>query len=225
MLDGLIDESFYEFPSFKVALFSLLLAFVLSTVVAFTYKWTYRGISYSGSFFQAMILSAIATSTIIMAVGNNLAVGFGIIGAIAIIRFRARVNEPRNIIFVLASIGVGIATGVYGYAIAIAGTIIYCGVAFILFYSAVGKSNLFLYALNFNLADKASIAQVIHFLEDHCDSYYLMSVGEGKMENERFEYQITLKKHVDHKDLFRNFTRIEGVGNVRLTRKNNSERL
>ena len=46
MLDTLLDQSFYEFPSFKVALFSLLLAFVLSTVVAFTYKFTYKGVSY-----------------------------------------------------------------------------------------------------------------------------------------------------------------------------------
>ncbi len=225
MLDSLIDESFYEFPSFKVALFSLLLAFVLSTVVAFTYRFTYRGISYSGSFFQAMILSAIATSMIIMAVGNNLAVGFGIIGAIAIIRFRARVNEPRNIIFVLASIGVGIASGVYGYSIAIAGTIIFCVVAFILYYSAIGKSNLFLYSLAFNIENLEATNEVIHFLENNCDSYHLMSVGVGKMENERYEYQITLKKETDHKDLFHSFAQIEGVGNVRLSRKNNSERL
>jgi ABC-type spermidine/putrescine transport system permease subunit II len=75
MLDNLLDQSFYEFPSFKVALFSLLLAFVLSSVIAFTYKWTYRGISYSGNFFQAMVLSSIATATVIMAVGNNVCGG------------------------------------------------------------------------------------------------------------------------------------------------------
>ena len=52
-----------------------------------------------------------------------------------------------------------------------------------------------------------------------------MSVGDGKLEDERFEYQITLKKDVDHKDLYRNFIGIEGVGNVKLSRKNNAERL
>ena len=108
-----MDYSYYEFPSFKVAVFSLLLAFVLSSVIALTYKFTHRGISYSGNFFQAMILASSATSMVIMAVGNNVAVGFGIIGAIAIIRFRTRINEPRNIIFIFASLGVGIATGVY----------------------------------------------------------------------------------------------------------------
>lgn len=182
MFDSLLEQSFYEFPSFKVAIFSLLLAFVLSTVIAFTYKFTYRGISYSGNFFQAMVLSSSATSMVIMAVGNNIAVGFGIIGAIAIIRFRTRVNEPRNIIFIFASLGVGIATGVYGYSIAIAGTLIFCGVAVMLYFSSSNKSSLFLYSLTFTLTDQEAILEILDYLEQNCESHFLMSVGDGKME-------------------------------------------
>ena len=225
MFDSLIDQSFYEFPSFNVAVFSLLLAFVLSTVIAFTYRFTYRGISYSGNFFQAMVLSSSATSMVIMAVGNNIAVGFGIIGAIAIIRFRTRINEPRNIIFIFASLGVGIATGVYGYSIAIAGTLIFCVVALILHFSSVSRTELFLYGLTFNLARPEAITEVLEFLDCYCDNHFLMSVGDGKMEDERYEYQVTLKKGVDHKDIYRNLALIEGVGNIKLNRKNNSERL
>lgn len=225
MFDSLLDQSFYEFPSFKVAIFSLLLAFVLSTVIAFTYKLTYRGISYSGNFFQAMILSSSAASMVIMAVGNNIAVGFGIIGAIAIIRFRTRVNDPRNIIFIFASLGVGIATGVYGYSIAIAGTLIFCAVAVMLYFSSASRTELFLYGLTFNIARPDAISEVLESLENSCDSHFLMSIGDGKMEDERYEYQITLKKDVDHKDIYRNLALIEGVGNIKLNRKNNSERL
>lgn len=225
MLDNLLDQSFYEFPSFKVALFSLLLAFVLSTVVAFTYKLTYRGISYSGTFFQAMVLSAIATATVIMAVGNNVAVGFGIIGAIAIIRFRTRVNEPRNIIFIFASIGVGIASGVYGYAIAVAGTIIFCSVAFMLYFSTHGHTNLYLYALNFSINQREVNTEVLDFLEKKCESYFLISMSENKTNNERYEYQITIRDKIDQKDFYRDFSEIPGVLNVRLLRKNNIDRL
>jgi len=225
MFENFLDQSYYEFPSFKVAVFSLLLAFVLSTVIAFTYKYTYRGISYSGNFLQAMILSSLATSMVIMAVGNNIAVGFGIIGAIAIIRFRTRINEPRNIIFIFASLGVGIATGVYGYSIAISGTLIFCTVAIMLYYSPHGKSHLFLYSLTFSMGQKEVISEVINFLENNCVSYFLMSIGDSKNEGERYEYQISLKKDVDHKDLYRNFIQIEGITNVRLNRRDNSERL
>jgi len=225
MFDSLLDQSFYEFPSFKVAIFSLLLAFVLSTVIAYTYKFTYRGISYSGNFFQAMVLSSSAASMVIMAVGNNIAVGFGIIGAIAIIRFRTRINEPRNIIFIFASLGVGIATGVYGYSIAIAGTLIFCSVAVMLYFSSASRTELFLYGLTFNLARPEAISEVLDFLDNYCDNYFLMSIGDGKMEDERYDYQVTLKKNVDHKDIYRNLAKIEGVGNIKLNRKNNAERL
>ncbi len=225
MFDSLLDQSFYEFPSFKVAIFSLLLAFVLSTVIAYTYKFTYRGISYSGNFFQAMVLSSSAASMVIMAVGNNIAVGFGIIGAIAIIRFRTRINEPRNIIFIFASLGVGIATGVYGYSIAIAGTLIFCSVAVMLYFSSASRTELFLYGLTFNLARPEAISEVLDFLDNYCDNYFLMSIGDGKMEDERYDYQVTLKKDVDHKDIYRNLAKIEGVGNIKLNRKNNAERL
>jgi uncharacterized membrane protein YhiD involved in acid resistance len=225
MFDSLLEQSFYEFPSFKVAVFSLLLSFVLSTVIAFTYKYTFRGISYSGNFFQAMILSAPATAMVIMSVGNNVAVGFGIIGAIAIIRFRTRVNEPRNIIFIFASIGVGIASGVYGYSIAIAGTLIFSSVAVMLYFSSHGKSYLYLYSLTFNVVEKETISEVIEFLDKNCDSYFFMSLGKGKEDTERHEYHISLKDDTGHKDLFRNIMQIEGVSNVKLSRKDNSERL
>jgi uncharacterized membrane protein YhiD involved in acid resistance len=225
MFESLLEQSFYEFPSFKVALFSLLLAFVLSTIIAFTYKLTYRGISYSGNFFQSMVLASSVTSMVIMAVGNNVAAGFGIIGAIAIIRFRTRINDPRNIMFIFASLSVGIATGVYGYSIAIAGTLIFCSVAFMLYFSPYGKSSLYMYSLTFNLQHEEGIDAITKFLDTWCESSFLMSVGDGKMEDERYEYQISLKQNVDHKDLYRNFNMLEGIYNVKLSRRNNSERL
>lgn len=172
MFDSLLEQSFYEFPSFKVALFSLLLAFALSTIIAFTYKLTYRGISFSGNFFQSMVLASSVTSMVIMAVGDNVAAGFGIIGAIAIIRFRTRINDPRNIMFIFASLSVGIATGVYGYSIAIAGTLIFCSVAFMLYFSPHGRSSLYMYSLTFNLQHEEGIEIVTQFLHEWCESHF-----------------------------------------------------
>ena len=117
MFDVLTEGDFYEVPSFEVALFSIFLSFALSSVLSFVYHYTSKS-SLSRNFVQAMILSSIVTCMVIMAVGNNVAAGFGIMGAIAIVRFRMRVENPRNIIFIFASLGIGIAAGVYGYSIA-----------------------------------------------------------------------------------------------------------
>ena len=55
--------------------------------------------------------------------------------------------------------------------------------------------------------------------------YFFMSLGEGKEASERYEYHISLKNDAGHKDLFRNIMQIEGVSNVKLIRRDNSERL
>ncbi len=125
-------SNFYEYPSFEVAIYSLLLALVLSIGMAFTYRLTYQGRHFSNNLFQAMVLSSLVTSMIMMAVGNNIAVGFGIIGAVAIIRFRTNIQNPRNIIFMFGALSIGITTGVQGYAVSVAGTGIFCATAFLL---------------------------------------------------------------------------------------------
>ena len=125
-------NNYYEYPSFEVAIYSLLLALALSIGMAFTYKLTYKGRHFSQNLFQAMVLSALVTSMIMMAVGNNIAVGFGIIGAVAIIRFRTTIQNPRNIIFMFGALSIGITTGVQGYAVSVAGTIVFCLTAFLL---------------------------------------------------------------------------------------------
>ena len=82
-----------------------------------------------------------------------------------------------------------------------------------------------MYSLTFNLQQEEGIEAVTQFLDKWCESQFLMSIGDGKMEDERYEYQISLKNNVDHKDLYRNFSMLEGVYNVKLNRRNNTERL
>ncbi len=150
MLESFLEGvNYYDFPSLEVAIFSLLLAFTLSAAIALTFHFTFQGSHFPNYFFQAIVLSSIVTSMIIMSVGNNLAVGFGIIGAVAIIRFRTLVSDPRNIIFMFAGISVGITTGVYGYAVSVSGTILFCLVALMLRFSRYAKSENILFEVSF----------------------------------------------------------------------------
>jgi len=193
MLDGLFEGmNYYDFPSFQVALYSLLLALVLSSVIAFTYKYTYNDFIYSGNFFQAMVLSSMVSSMVIMAVGNNVAVGFGIIGAVAIIRFRTRVQNPRNIIFIFAAISTGIATGVYGYAIALAGTMIFCIAAFILYFSPFGNQAAYYFTIGFSLKKESDVNIVKSQLVDRCNKVDLRLV-RIRQANERREADVQVE--------------------------------
>ena len=66
---------------------ALCIAFVLSMIIANVYRWTHQGFSYQRSFIHTLVLVCIVISIMIMAIGNNMARGLGILGAMAFVRF------------------------------------------------------------------------------------------------------------------------------------------
>ena len=130
-----------EAPSFWVMLVTALLAFFLSSVIAVTYELTTKSIYRKAHFLQSLALIGIVAATILQAIGESVAIGLGIIGALSIIRFRTSLNDPRNITFMFASLGVGIACGVMGFEIALTGTLVFCSGAFILRFSPLSDAN------------------------------------------------------------------------------------
>ena len=98
-------------PSTIDIVMAMLMAFILSMAVAASYRWSHAGLSYSRGFVHTQVLGAIVTCMLIMAIGNNLARGLGILGTLAIIRFRTPIRDPRDIIFLFACLAIGIASG------------------------------------------------------------------------------------------------------------------
>ncbi len=115
--------------------FACLMTFILCSVIATVYRRTYHGLSYSRSFVHALILGGLVTSILIMAIGNNLARGLGILGTLALIRFRTPIRDPRDIIFLFAALAIGIASGAAVFGVAIVGTVFFCVVAIYLHWS------------------------------------------------------------------------------------------
>ena len=213
-LDGV---NYYDFPSLDVAIFSLLLAFTLSSAIALTYHFTFQGSNFPNYFFQAIVLSSIVTSMIIMSVGNNLAVGFGIIGAVAIIRFRTLVSDPRNIIFMFAGISVGITTGVYGYAVSVSGTLLFCLAAIILRFSRYSKLENYLYEIVISHSDPIEFSPQQYL----SDEFEVNLISQRKLTDGSFknEYLLLAKSQVSEKEIFKKLIVIEGLKELRVVRK------
>ena len=95
-----------------LVLASLGLSFLLAALIAIVYQLTFRGFTYSRTYVQSLILGSIVTCMLIMAIGSNFARGLGILGTLAIIRFRVPVHDPRDGMFIFASLGAGIACAV-----------------------------------------------------------------------------------------------------------------
>jgi uncharacterized membrane protein YhiD involved in acid resistance len=222
MFELFTSREYYEFPSFETAIFSLLLSFTLSTVLAVTYQLTNRGQGYSRNFFQAIILGSMVTSMVLMAIGESIARGLGIIGAIAIIRFRARVDNPRNILFIFTALSIGIATGVYGFRIAIAGTLSFCTIAYLISFTGYGASLVRENSLNIVAELTLNIEQFEQQINNLCDKYYLVRIEKTKKEI-RMRYRITVKKEITQQFLTNQLHSIEGINNIRISVGENTD--
>lgn len=218
------EQSYYEFPSIEAAIYALLLSFILSTIIAFTYRYTFRGVDYSKDFFQAVVLISIIAATVMMAIGDSLARGLGILGALAIIRFRYRFDNPKNIIYIFASLAIGIACGVHGFAIALAGTMVFTTVSFALSISPIGKAPIFDTSISFLIDDPEKLGSIESILAQNCSYYKLTSIGASN-DLVKYEYQISLKEGLSRTDLFKKLNRIENISSVRINNRASIDRV
>ncbi len=116
----------------------LFLSFSLSLVVAWVYRFTHRGISYSQSYVHTLVIMGTVVSLIMLIIGSNIARAFALVGALSIIRFRNAMKETRDVGFIFMVMAIGMAVGTRFYLLAVFATIVLS--AFII---ALYKFNLF----------------------------------------------------------------------------------
>ncbi len=204
--------------SVEQILASILASFVLSMASATVYRWTYQGFSYSRAFVHSQVLGSVISCMMIMAIGNNLARGLGIVGTLAIIRFRTPIRDPRDIIFLFMGLGAGIASGAGAYAIAVSGTAVFCAVALFLHWSPFASRREYEGLLRYmRRPDAPSQSRIEETLHKYCSSYLLVAVREA-VQGDLIEhsYQIRLADPAYRSDLIQKLNAIEGVSDVSL---------
>ena len=73
---------------------------------------------------ETQIILASVGALIMLVVGTSLARAFGIVGAANLIRYRAKIDDPKDAVVMLAALAVGLACGVGLYVIASVGTLL-----------------------------------------------------------------------------------------------------
>ena len=240
MFDYFSIQSSTENPTLVLILFTVLLTLLLASILAFVYEKTSKDISRPDFYIQSLVLVAIVAATVMQAIGDSLARGLGMLGALAIIRFRTTLRNPRNMIFMFAAIATGIACGVYGFVIAIVGTISFSIMAFILSISPFGKEAPLIGSLRFSLPENSDQLPVIkNELKTFCkkskiERYRLGRRNEASStdqqdqntENEvsdletvrniQYNFDILLKEKSNATELLNKLESIEDIQNVRL---------
>jgi len=212
-----VDSLVFSFGAFKlewhtVAL-SFLLAFLLSSVVAWVYQRTFAGMSWSRGMTQSMVLGALISCLLMISIGDNVARGIGIVGSLAIIRFRTNLRDPRDLIFLFAALGVGVASGVQSYFTAILGALIFSTVAFVMNVSPFGDRNRFDGLVRFQAPPGTSaaeqIAQVMKQVPRTFALVAMRNVAQG--EAVEFAYQVAFAGDDGPRKLVAALHAVEGV--------------
>jgi uncharacterized membrane protein YhiD involved in acid resistance len=202
--------------AWQTVLQSELLAFVLGTAIAWVYVKTHRGLSYSRSFVQALVLGALVAAMLMLAVGNNMARGIGILGTLAIIRFRSSLKDPRDMIFVFGALAIGIAMGVRAFMAGILGTALFAAASFLLNWSAFGTRRQFDGLLSFQaVADGATDDRVKTAMARHCGAWVLVALREvAQGAGAEHSYHVRLSRADGEAALVADLQGIKGVRGV-----------
>jgi uncharacterized membrane protein YhiD involved in acid resistance len=196
-----------------IALASLLLSFATSMVIATVYTITYHGIGYLRGFVQTIALGGLVAALVMLAIGDDVARGLGMVGALTLIRFRTTLKDTRDLIFMFASLGIGVACGVQAFATALMGTLMFCLAAIYLSWSEFGSRLQFDVMLRFQgPADAEHGEQVRAVLNRYCRGLSLIDLRSAGNNVQEFAYHLKLAKQGTEVALMRELEQVPGVG-------------
>ena len=182
--------------SLQSVILSLLLAFVLGQLLAWTYYFTHSGLSYSRAFVQSLILITVVVSMVMSTIAGSFVVAVGLMGALSIIRFRNIIKDTRDIAFIFSSLVIGMAAGSQRYVIAIIGTLGICTIIIYLHFSEFGSHRPHNAFLRFSFLGNIDAGHPItKILKKFCGNYALVSSQGGEPDSSMVEYayQVMLK--------------------------------
>lgn len=205
-------------PNAAMTAAAMLMSFILASVICAIYRWTYQGLSYSRSFVHTQILASVIVCSMILAIGSNVAAGLGILGTLAIVRFRTPIRDPRDIIFLLASICMGIACGAGAILTACIGCAMYSLAAVYLHWSPFASRRNFEGLLRFMMAkDSECEDRIFEMFDSFCSSTTLVAMREAVQGDYiEYAYQIRLKDPSYQADLIEGLTELNELNDVNL---------
>jgi len=125
-----------DIPNFVV---SLICAAILSFFVQLFYIKYSSSLSNRKEFSKNFVILAVTTCIVIMIVKSSLALSLGLVGALSIVRFRAAIKEPEELVYLFLIIAIGLGCGANQLVITTVGIIF--SLILIIFYSGYMKNS------------------------------------------------------------------------------------
>lgn len=91
---------------------------VIAAFIFLSYRLSHAGSIYSRKFNVSLTALTMITTTVMIVIGNNIALSLGMVGALSIVRFRTAIKDSRDTIYIFWAIVVGICCGAGDYMVA-----------------------------------------------------------------------------------------------------------
>ena len=201
-LNSNIDINFSNF------FIGILLSLVLAYVVKFTYIKAGRTLNDKDYFSDTFIPLAIITTLVITVIKFSLALSLGLVGALSIVRFRAAIKEPEELVYLFLVISIGLANGANQFLLSTIATIII--VTFLLlrnYYQSKNKNRFQFNAdaniLNINIIDnnKKNIQEITNQLKVQ---FKYLKLKSANIEKNKSNYVFWYEVESDNVDNFLN---------------------
>lgn len=106
----------------EVIVLRLVVSAAIAAFVFLSYRLSHSGSIYSAKFNVSLAALTVITTTVMIVIGNNIALSLGMVGALSIVRFRTAIKDSRDTIYIFWAIVVGICCGSGDYLVAAAGS-------------------------------------------------------------------------------------------------------
>jgi len=181
-----------QVDSFWRALVRLPTAALLSAILAFRPRR--RGTpKRQAPVIQTEIILALVGAMVMLVVGTSLARAFGIVGAAGLIRYRAKIEDPKDAGVMLSTLAVGLASGVGLYLFATFATVFVLGV--LLLIESIDPEPYLLFSLSIKAKDAASLKDPVEdSLKRRRIPYEMRSTSAEEI---CFEVKLPLDLHTD----------------------------
>ena len=197
------------------AVVGLLLAFILGQVAAWLYVYTHEGLSYSRAFVQSIVLLTVILSLGMMVIGNNIAIAFGLIGALAVIRFRNILKDTRDTSYIFFTLITGLATGTQRFELAVLGAIVFSLVALYLHWTQFGSrktgDGFMRFRLHIDTFEEGGLQAIF---SKYCRASFVVSQRFQESGDGELSYKLDLRNPKFAGDFIKEVRELRGISNV-----------
>ena len=211
-------QNFFFNSNVEIDLLNFFYAIILSLILSFLVKITYikvgKSLNDKSYFSDTFIPLALITTLVITVIKFSLALSLGLVGALSIVRFRAAIKEPEELVYLFFVISIGLSNGANQFLLSIFATLVIVGFLFgrYIFENKFKKDNQFTLdsnILNINIFDndKKDIKEITSKIQNKVEFLKLKSANiEDKTSSYIFWYNLSHEKLDEFLDDIKNLS-------------------